>query len=480
MQTQADTSTTSQDNRLTSHIQTVREQILSTLYVGGTVLGSLYMGITFMLSLMNGWQVQRLSFGIVVICFAGITIIRKRLSTDIQVIIIILTTFITGVFELIGWGITGSADIWMIITVLLATAFRGMRGGMVAYGAMVIVYAIMNVLVRLNLVYYSTIQGEIAISPQAWFSRTVFLFSIAAMLIVIIGRLAALLTEQIQQDMHFTEELAERTDELSNEIEKRKGAETALAMALSNLQDLDRLKDDFIDSVSHELRTPIANLQLYHQLIEMRPERVQGYLKTLNEETARLNHIVEQMLYASSADDIPHSTMVENNLAGLTVTKLENFQSSLAKRDITLELPEYGDSHTVLAAPEHIDRLLTNLVDNAVKYTPENGTISLAIDKPTIEGVHMVRIQLTNTVEEFVPEENTHIFDRFVRGKTSLNMGVAGAGLGLPIAVHITKQYGGNLTMRYNADAETLTFSLWLPESGQLRPEQRTKKVTVS
>ena len=475
MEYQANTDPTS-DNRLTSHLKSVREQILNMLYVGGTILGTLYMGITFMFSLMNGWQVQRLSFGVVVAFFALATLLRKRFSYDVQVYTVTLTTFIVGVFELIRWGIIGSADIWMIVTVLLATGFRGMRGGMVAYGSIVVVYAIMNVLVQMNIVYYSAIQGEIALSPQAWFSRTVFLLIITAMLIAIIGRLGKLLSEQIEADVRFTEELADRTTALSEEIEKRKGAETALAMALSNLQDLDRLKDDFMDSVSHELRTPIANLQLYHQLIEMRPERAQGYLKTLNAETARLTHIVEQMLYASSVDDIPHSTMVENDLPRLTITALETFQSDLAQRDITLVLPDTTDKNTVLAAPEHVDRLLKNLVDNAVKYTPEGGTIALLIDTPKIDGVYMVRIQLSNTVADFVPEENTHIFDRFVRGTTSLNMGVAGAGLGLPIAVRIAKQYGGNLTMRYDDETETITFSLWMPESGQLRPEQRMRK----
>ena len=241
-----------------------------------------------------------------------------------------------------------------------------------------------------------------------------------------------MLRQQLEESHQRRYELAVRSQELTIEMEKREDAELALANVVDHLKDLDRLKDAFIDSVSHELRTPIANIQLYHQLLAMKPEKKDEYLKTLKVETERLHYIVEQMIYASGEDaGLELSTMIEIDLLQVTTTLFKRFQDTISAKNLSLNLPEIEDEFVIQAAPEHIERAIVALVDNAVKYTPRAGEIHLSMLSDETAQPQLIGIRIKNTGDCPSKREQETWFDRFVRGESSLISGVPGAGLGL-------------------------------------------------
>src|SRR5690606_22029276 len=111
---------------------------------------------------------------------------------------------------------------------------------------------------------------------------------------------------------------------------------------------------------------------------------------------------------------------------------------SIADCHISLNLPDTTEQFVILASPEHIERAIGNLVDNAVKYTPRNGKIDVQMRCDEVQNMVGIEIQNTSTCPSEI--ERTMIFERFVRGENSLQMGVPGAGLGLSITDQISQK----------------------------------------
>jgi len=237
---------------------------------------------------------------------------------------------------------------------------------------------------------------------------------------------------------------------------------------VSRLRELDRMKTQFVSNVSHELRTPISNVKLYLSLLERgKPEKRARYLEVLQQESTRLENLIENLLDLSRLDAgraqiIPRPIMLQDLLANL----VEIHQQTAAAKDLRLEArfppevpPANGDRNQIV-------QVLSNLIANAISYTPPGGEIAIRLGTAEAEGCPYVTISVADSGIGIPPDELPHIFDRFFRGEQTRVLATPGTGLGLAIVKEIVELHQGRIEVESKV-GQGSTFTVWLPAAAQ-------------
>ena len=216
---------------------------------------------------------------------------------------------------------------------------------------------------------------------------------------------------------------------------------------VTHQRELDRLKDQFVSNVSHELRTPLANMKLYLSLLTRGlPEKRDHYLQTLQRETGRLENLIEDLL------DISHLDLGATRIRAVPVevdpiiAQLVADRSDLAAQHaLTLKYRSQPAMPLVLADPDLLSQVMSNLMGNAINYTPSGGAITIttqAIDAAE-ETERWVTIAVQDTGSGISAADRPHIFERFYRGEAGRKSGTPGTGLGLAICKEIVERMNG-------------------------------------
>ncbi len=233
---------------------------------------------------------------------------------------------------------------------------------------------------------------------------------------------------------------------------------------ITRLRELDRLKSQFVATVSHELRTPLANLKLYLSLLRQgRPERREQYLHTLEQETARLGEMIEDLLDLSRLES---KTEVEERerllLEPLAREVVENHRPAFQEKALELQFAADGNP-TVIANRGQLIRVLTNLLSNALRYTPAGGWVRVTVNGPqTVEGRCLARLAVQDNGLGIPEEELPFIFERFYRGSLARSSNTPGSGLGLAIVREIVDRHGGEVRVSSRL-GQGSTFTVLLP-----------------
>jgi GAF domain-containing protein len=237
-----------------------------------------------------------------------------------------------------------------------------------------------------------------------------------------------------------------------------------LADANLRLRDLDHLKDQFISNVSHELRTPLTNIKLHLSLLEKRgPEVLPRYLPTLQRETERLRRLIEDLLDLSRLQT--ETGPLQRDLYPLDDLLAEVLAVHSARAEAkNLSLKHEPNLAGVRVPVERAQmmQVFTNLIGNAVAYTPPGGHVAVASELAKIGNVAGVSIHFSNDGPLIPPEDFPHLFRRFYRGRTAHDSGEPGSGLGLAICREIVERHGGQIDMTSEPGPGT-RFSVWLP-----------------
>jgi len=245
----------------------------------------------------------------------------------------------------------------------------------------------------------------------------------------------------------------------------------ALTEAYVQLQELDHMKDRFVSLVSHELRTPLANIKLYLGLLERgKPERQADYRLTLQHETARLNLLIEDLLDISHLDTGQTAVnLVAADLNRVVRDLWSDWEAQAATRQQTLQFqsaPEVPAVHLDVAL---LGKALTNLMMNALNYTPDQGIIRCAVALGVDGGRSWVTLTIRDNGPGIEPQEQLHIFERFYRGQAARNYKVPGTGLGLAICKEIVTRLGGRITVE-SWPGQGSAFCVWLPVVAEPSP----------
>ena len=241
---------------------------------------------------------------------------------------------------------------------------------------------------------------------------------------------------------------------------------------------LERARADFVTTASHELRTPLTAVYgSIRTLIDREdelPEPVRRrLLKMIEQESEHLAQIVDQLLVTAQIDR-GRLRMEERdcNVAELCASVLEAADSRKPE-SIRLELVAPPATRPLRCDPPRLKQVLVNLVENAIKYSPEGGRIEVRIaDTPD-----RLRIDVQDEGLGIPPSEQARIFEKFYRLDAEMTRGVGGSGLGLYISREIVEQMGGLLSVRSRRGAGS-TFTVTLPRvlsGAQPRAERQTQ-----
>ena len=214
----------------------------------------------------------------------------------------------------------------------------------------------------------------------------------------------------------------------------------------------DRSRRELIMNVSHELRTPIATIQAHLESLLAMPEgerpagaELARRLRVTTEETRRLADLTEDLLMLARAD--AHELRVANRPVDVApvVRQVMESMAPLARqeRKVTLDEPAVPDGLFAVADPDRLTQVLSNLVRNAINYTPEGGVVSIRVAARDAEHV---QIAVADTGIGIAADDLDHIFERFYRADGSRARATGGFGLGLAIGRELVEAMGGTLT----------------------------------
>jgi signal transduction histidine kinase len=276
--------------------------------------------------------------------------------------------------------------------------------------------------------------------------------------------LLLLLADQVSialQNAKLYKQIRDTVESLESRVKARTAVLEAVAL---QAQEAERAKAQFVADVSHELRTPLTNIGLYLDLLEFGPgDRYQEYFQTMRRETERLKGLIEQLLAISRLDAEQVELHLENVQINNLLNTLVNDRIMMAnKQGLDLIFEMQNDLPVIVADPQYIIQVMTNILTNAMNYTPKGGKITITSQTLDHEDCPGVSFSISDTGPGIPEEEQAEIFNRFYRGSTGRNSGVSGTGLGLSISRDIIKQHHGNIMLSSEPGKGT-TFSVWLP-----------------
>jgi signal transduction histidine kinase len=251
---------------------------------------------------------------------------------------------------------------------------------------------------------------------------------------------------------------------LSLEARRTQAAEAEarqLAEETKRLTELDRAKKDFIRLVTHELQAPVSAIETYLNLI------LEGYIPTQDQpgilekclaRTQEERALIQDLLELGHLEVLRSFKTAEVEIGDLLRSALETCQEQIDKKKIALQV-EIEPLPSIVAAPEQIKSLWLNLVSNAIKYTPEGGSIRIRVNKgpgKTISG------EVTDSGIGIPAEDMDSLFTEFFRARNAKALEVPGTGLGLVIVKRILDGLNGDITAE-SAVGKGTTFRFVIP-----------------
>ena len=236
---------------------------------------------------------------------------------------------------------------------------------------------------------------------------------------------------------------------LSDTTGKKYGAVVVLN-DMTRMRRLENIRRDFVANVSHELRTPVTTIKGFVETLKERalddPEKAEQFLDILSNQTNRLNAIIEDLLILSRIEAESERAIIQldkTNIKPVISAAMELSQISAERRNVTMELACDDDITTLLNAPL-LEQALINLIDNAVKYSPEGEKIQVEVQRQD----EQIDIAVQDNGCGIPAEHLDRIFERFYVVDKARSRKLGGTGLGLAIVKHIAHAHRGTVSVK--------------------------------
>jgi PAS domain S-box-containing protein len=238
------------------------------------------------------------------------------------------------------------------------------------------------------------------------------------------------------------------------------------------LKELDKLKSDFVSNVSHELRTPLTSIKgsvdnMLDGLTGALNEKQIRYLARIKSNTERLSWLINDLLDLSRIEagrlEVRPTTLP---LAALAAEVAEQLKPLATEKLIRIEVPSADPRATVWADRDKVIQILMNLIGNALKFTPKEGKVTVALAKNEND---YVQISVADTGPGILPEERNKIFSKFYQVSSIAKQKPRGSGLGLAISKALVEMHGGKIWVESEVGrGSTFYFTLPVQESFKL------------
>jgi signal transduction histidine kinase len=226
---------------------------------------------------------------------------------------------------------------------------------------------------------------------------------------------------------------------------------------MEKLEETDRLRRELIANISHDLRSPLASVKGYIETMQIKDntitkKRRMELLDTIHKNVDGLSTLVEQLFELSKLD----SKQVEPHKEPFSITELAQdvvlkFQPIAKEKKIHLSASHIQDIPLLKGDIGMIERAMSNLIENAVRYTPEDGAVLVDVKRDNLS----IDVNISDTGQGIPQEDIPHIFDRFYRAEKSRSRTSGGSGLGLAISQAIMEAHGSKIKVKSKVNIGT-------------------------
>lgn len=258
--------------------------------------------------------------------------------------------------------------------------------------------------------------------------------------------------------------LRQYATELSRVNEELSKTNIELSAANKELKSLDRMKDDFLSNVSHEFKTPLTSIQGYSQLIadgtlgQVNAQQKKA-VDTVIRNSERLRRLVDSLLYLSRAQSGKLNYSFETlNLSDVIDHSIQDLALQAEGKDIRLEKNIPDDLPPVVADRDKMMDVFVNLVDNAIKFTPSGGKVSISANTSG----DVLHLAVKDTGIGIPKDKIPNLFQRFYQVDSSVKRRYGGTGLGLYICKKIIKDHNGDIQVT-SEEGKGTTIHIDLP-----------------
>ena len=222
---------------------------------------------------------------------------------------------------------------------------------------------------------------------------------------------------------------------------------------ITRIRDLENMRRDFVANVSHELRTPVTSITGFVETLLDgaldNPDDARRFLDIISRHADRLNAIIEDLLSLSHIEQAPEIQFVAADISSVVTTSIQTCKTIADARKVEL-LADLEENTTAMINAPLMEQAVVNLIENAVKYSPENGRVEIRVRRCDKDIVIEIKDYGCGITKEHLPR----IFERFYRVDKARSRDLGGTGLGLAIVKHIALSHGGEVTV------ESTTMSL--------------------
>jgi two-component system OmpR family sensor kinase len=236
------------------------------------------------------------------------------------------------------------------------------------------------------------------------------------------------------------------------------------SMLFGEVLELEKIKSEMIRMASHDLRNPLNNIMGYVELLAMSLEGTgmtadqEQYIDTLRRNTKSMRTLLEDLLTLERIESERQSEWQPVDLGGVVYEVVESQRSSADLKHHTLTLERPGKSLSVRGSETQLRQAVANLVGNAIKYTPDGGSIRVYLG----DQGERLQFSVKDNGYGIAPERHARIFERFYRAKEPGTEHVGGTGLGLSLVKTVIERHGGQVWFE-SAPGLGSTFGFWLP-----------------
>jgi two-component system phosphate regulon sensor histidine kinase PhoR len=217
------------------------------------------------------------------------------------------------------------------------------------------------------------------------------------------------------------------------------------------MKQVENMRRDFVANVSHELRTPVAVIKGYAETLldgtmAGDPARAVRFVEIILNHSERLSTLINDILTLSTLEAKDAALDIHPLDASGTINKARMLlEENAKKKQITLQCAVAPELPKVMADQGRLEQVLVNLLENAIKYTPDQGTVTISAGLDEESG--MMRISVADTGMGIPMKDIPRIFERFYRVDEARSREQGGTGLGLAIVKHIVQLHGGDISV---------------------------------
>ena len=238
---------------------------------------------------------------------------------------------------------------------------------------------------------------------------------------------------------------------------------------LNRLQQGFEREKRFTSDASHELMTPLSSLQSEAEIMLRKPRSIEEYRETIERmlvEVRRMSEMVHLLLQLSRVESVHRAKPDTVNFSRITEVVLGKHRKDAQEKNIDVH-PQIDPNLDVRAHAAYIEEVINNLLENALKYTPEGGSINLELKRSSNKAV----LHLSDTGVGFDGDTKDRLFERFYRATQQEVQDQPGSGLGLPLVKAIIELYGGKIRAYSDGPGKGSTFVVELPLVEEPRPD---------